>query len=332
MKKNLLLLIQIAVSIGLLGWVFSHPEVQQKTTDVLRSADLRWLAVAWLIAGLEVTFGAIRWRIFLQMLGIKMSFWSVIRIHLIGVFFNAFLIGSIGGDAVKTLILIGRNESKTAALLSTLLDRLCGLAVLLLVGCSVILTNWSFLQTLPITSGLAHSALFALIFTTTSVGITFWLASHGQAGKIPHWFPGRNLLQNACSLYTLFLRQWPRTLLAATASALMLFCFFNVFYFSSRAFGLQLPYPNFLGIMPIIDIYTVMPLSVGGVGVREKLFVIFLGGLFGASQAAAVCVSLAGYLLALSWGLFGLASLPFFRSLLAKGKALQNTNENTVPA
>ncbi|MCS7009687.1 MAG: flippase-like domain-containing protein, partial [Chthoniobacterales bacterium] len=249
------------------------------------------------------------------------------------IFFNAFLVGSIGGDAVKSLILIGRGETKTSSLLSTLLDRLCGLAVLLILGCSFILINWSLFTSSPISSSLVHIALLSLLLTVLFVFLTFWLASHGHSGKIPRWFPARSILQNACSQFTLFLSQWKKTLLAAAYSALMLFCYFNVFYCASRAFGLNLNYPQFLGIMPVIDIYTFMPISVGGIGVREKLFVSLLGDLFQTPQAAAVCVSLAGYLIALSWGLVGLASLPFFHNLLAKGKALENSlpNSDTPP-
>ena len=48
-----------------------------------------------------------------------------------------------------------------------------------------------------------------------------------------------------------------------------------------------------------------MPISLGGVGVREGLFQVFLSNLFQVSEAVAVVVSSTGYLLTLGWGLVG---------------------------
>jgi len=65
--------------------------------------------------------------------------------------------------------------------------------------------------------------------------------------------------------------------------------------------------------MPIINTITSLPISVGGLGVREKLFQIFLGDLCGVSDAVAAIMSTTGYALNLVWGLLGGLLYLFYR-------------------
>jgi hypothetical protein len=57
--------------------------------------------------------------------------------------------------------------------------------------------------------------------------------------------------------------------------------------------------------MPIILTLAAMPVSVGGTGVREWLFVVLLGPLCGVSSAEAKMLSLTGFILMAAWGMIG---------------------------
>jgi hypothetical protein len=93
--------------------------------------------------------------------------------------------------------------------------------------------------------------------------------------------------------------------------------YYGVFYCAIRALGstgMSLPtLAEFYAIMPIIGTITSLPISVGGVGWREKLFEDLLGGLCGASPGVAVAISSSGFLLTLAWGLVGGLVYIFYR-------------------
>jgi hypothetical protein len=56
-----------------------------------------------------------------------------------------------------------------------------------------------------------------------------------------------------------------------------------------------------------------MPISLGGLGVREGLFQIFLSRLCGVSEGVAVVISSTGYFLTFVWGLIGGVLYLFYR-------------------
>ena len=63
-----------------------------------------------------------------------------VRLSFVGLFFNNFLVGAVGGDAVKVVWLAAKGHRKTAALLSVLMDRMSGFGALIL--CSLIFMLW----------------------------------------------------------------------------------------------------------------------------------------------------------------------------------------------
>ena len=60
-----------------------------------------------------------------------------------------------------------------------------------------------------------------------------------------------------------------------------------------------------LAAMPIVDTAAGLPISVSGLGVREKTFETLVHALTGLPGAMAVSASLAGWLMGMVWGLIG---------------------------
>src|ERR1051326_5817664 len=105
MKKTLLTILQLAVTSGLLYWVFRDPAVRTAMALGMREADYRWIAAA-ILAYIIVEIGAVvRWNILLKVQGINLSAPRVAGLFLIGMFYNQFLPGGTGGDIVKTYLL-----------------------------------------------------------------------------------------------------------------------------------------------------------------------------------------------------------------------------------
>jgi len=323
MKQKLIFAGQTVVTIGLLVWIFSQQEVRDNTVTVLRNADLRWVAAAIGVAGAETFLGALRWRIFLGVLDIRLPFWQSVRLFYLGLFFNTFLVGAVGGDAVKALALIGQGQPKGAAFLSVVMDRMSGLGALVLVSLTFLLWHYSWLTASPVVAGLIHFVFFYLLAVIGLVAISLLAAWTGFGDRAPRWVPFRTQFARMCELYFLFVSRWPQTLLAAGISCFMLLGYFLVFYCAMRAYGVVPDPTKVFAFMPVVDVIAALPISLGGIGVREKLFVVLLGQLMGVPAGTAVWISLTGFLTTLFWGLAGLLALPFYRGWVRRGRELE---------
>jgi len=314
----LLLAVQICVSVGLLYWLLSDARLRGDITLLLAEAQWGWLGIALLVAGVGCIVGFFRWGIFLRVVGIRLSWWEVIRMAAIGLFFNNFLPGSVGGDAVKVGWLAAKKQPVRRGLLSVVMDRMGGIGALVLCSVVFIGLRYEWLCQSPIVGGLIHFVFLYLGVVVTLLATSFVLAARGSAGDLPQWVPARAQLIDFASTYTLFVREWRATLVASSLSVIMLLAYFLTFFFCALALGVDVPFLNFMAFMPAVDIIAALPVSLGGFGVREGAFATILGQLTNVPTAAAVTLSFAGALMNLAWGALGIFLLPAYRRSISQ--------------
>ena len=79
----------------------------------------------------------------------------------------------------------------------------------------------------------------------------------------------------------------------------------SVVYFVFRAYGYDIPFMQHFALYPVIAILTLVPITIGGLGVREGFFVYFYS-MIGVPPQVAIGVSLVNYsLMALLPAVFG---------------------------
>ena len=142
---HLLTLLQVAVTVGLLWWLFHEPERRAVMAAALDIADWRWIMLAIIAAGVCEFFGILRWQLFLRMLHIELPLRETSNLFFIGAFFNQFLPGTTGGDVVRVIFLMQDHpENKTEGFLSVAVDRLLAVLVLVIMGLlfSWLRTDW----------------------------------------------------------------------------------------------------------------------------------------------------------------------------------------------
>ncbi len=313
MKKKALLILQTLVSISLLAWIFGREEFRHQTGEVLRTANPWWLLAGLGVAGVMNLLGAVRWGIFVRVTGLKLTAWEVLRLSWIGLFFNNFLVGVVGGDAVKVVWLCAKGHPKFPALLSVLMDRMSGLGALVIASLALMLSQMAWLSRSPVVGHLINFVFIYLAVIVALTALSFVLAARGMTERIPQWMPGRAWIVEFTGVYFEFVVKWRQSLCGAALSVVMLAGYFLTFYCSARAFGVHVPVLEFCAIMPTVDIISSLPVSLGGFGVREKLFEVLMSDLFGTSAALAVSISLGGALLNMAWGLMGALLLPSYR-------------------
>lgn len=320
-KKWLPLVLQTLVSLALLGWIFRSETFRAQAWHVLTSAKPGWLAAGLAAAGLGNLVGAFRWGIFLRVLDIPLSRWEVLRLSFVGLFFNNFLVGAVGGDAVKVVWLGAKGHRHANALLSVLMDRMSGLGALVLCSVGFILWRLEWLCRSPVVAGAITFVFIYLAVVVTLLSATFVLAHRGLSPRFPRHEPTREKIRETSRAYLKFVQEWRQTLVASALSAVILVTHFLTFYFSARAFDAAIPLPDFFALMPAVDIISALPISLGGFGVREQLFVTALGELCAIPAAQAVSISLGGAVITLLCGLVGLAFLPSYRRVTQAAEA-----------
>jgi len=165
MRSVFILITQAAVTLTLLGWMFSDAEVRGGVVRALANSDAGWMALAVAAAGVCVFSGVLRWLIFLRMQRFQISLRRVTSIFLIGGFFNLFLFGSVGGDAAK-VVCVGREcpGRHTAAILSIFMDHMSGLVALLVLALGFTFARYDVFMRSPLAAGMLGTLVLVVGF------------------------------------------------------------------------------------------------------------------------------------------------------------------------
>lgn len=327
-KRWLIILLQSAVTVGLLAFFFHDAEFREQVAHALRNAKPHWLLLGTLFAGIENLLGVFRWRVFLRILHIDLPFWKTVQICLVALFCNTFLLGAAGGDLVRAAYLLRRGASKTDALLSVVMDRISGLGGLAIYTLILTIGHYEWLTSssgvVPVL-GISVMGVFKLIIAyevgaLILLALSLYISTTSFTTNPPKWAPFPAFVTKFGTGYSLLVRQWRASLRSVGISMIMLLMFFAVFYASSQAFDAPITYLQMSTLVPVADIISAMPISIGGIGVRESVFQFLLGSLAGIPAGTAVSISLVGYLLNNSWGLVGAAVLPLFKGIIHEAR------------
>ncbi len=318
MKRRLLTALQIAITLGILYYVFRDPTKRAEMADSLYRADLTWLLAGFFVYGAIEVIAAVRWQWLLRVQNIDLPWPRVFALVFIGVFFNFCIPGGTGGDVVKIFYLLKETPGRRAqALLSVLVDRIIGVISLAVLAGVLVLTRWQWLTSVPGTSRYVWITVLILASSLGGLHMSYMITKYGWLHRLPARMPGRDKLAELSLAYNLYASAWRPTLGAFAISIAAHFGYFATFYFAGLAYnspGTRVPtFAEICAIMPIINTLAAMPISLGGLGIREGLFQIFFGQLCGVSDAVAVITSTTGYLLTLGWGLVGGVIYLFYR-------------------
>ena len=301
-----LTLLQIAVTVGLLWWLFHDPERRAVMGAALKMADWRWIGLAVAAAGVCEFFGILRWQLFLRMLHIEVPLRETSRLFFIGAFFNQFLPGTTGGDVVRVIFLMRDHpENKAEGFLSVAVDRLLAVLVLVIMG---LLFAWTrddwFARSFAVGNLMKWFAITLLIMGAALVA-SFVLTSRHMVTLLPRKFPLRKHIIKLSKLWQLCLENRREALLGAIYTVPMLLAYFSAFCFAAKAFTGKVTFWDMTSIMPLVTAISSLPISLNGIGVREALFEELLAELCGVPRGTGLLISITGMTVYLLWGLVG---------------------------
>ncbi len=297
-RKKWLNLARVLVSVGALGFLFWKVGLGA-TLDVLRAADLRLLLIALALFLVSLVIRAARWASLLWALGLRVPFGRLVYLYFVGAFFNSFLPSGFGGDVVRALELT-QDTPTPAAVGTVLVDRMTGLLVLLALG----------LAALPFSATRLPPWLVWLVVGVAGGGLLAGgLLLEGRLlRRATAWLPERLSLVGSGPLGRIYAAVtgcgW-----RAVGQALAISLLFNLInilinFLCGRAVGIGLDLGYFFITAPLISITGLVPISVGGVGVRDWVVVTLFGPL-GVDSNTAAAMSLSLYGISAVAGLFG---------------------------
>lgn len=301
------LVFRVAVTVGLMAWAIfggsASDAGQQRQTawekgqrflELLFDAEWSWWlgALAVTLAG-QVVAG-IRWAALARPLGFDFPNRFFVRRFFEGMFFSLFLPTSIGGDVVKAVRIGSSTQLRLLAGCSVLADRLTGLSALgVLVGTAVISRN----------NGLGTPATFAVFGgLLLAVVAGFWLAL-AVLDRVHAALPEGSARDFIARL--LPYRQRPSVVLLAVGwSFLVQLAGVAAVVLVARALGVVQPALIWLSVVPQVALWMVLPISIGGFGVRENALEYLLRG-YGVTAEAGVAIGLLWGMCTLLAGLVG---------------------------
>ncbi|WP_138995233.1 lysylphosphatidylglycerol synthase transmembrane domain-containing protein [Larkinella sp. C7] len=123
--------LKIALSALSLWLVFRKIE-PERVWDVISRAQVGWLAVATVLFILSKVASAERLRVLFAQVGLRLRRLPNLKLYWLGMYYNLFLPGGIGGDGYKVYLLNRLTGTSVKVLVgATLIDRLIGLLPLL---------------------------------------------------------------------------------------------------------------------------------------------------------------------------------------------------------
>ncbi len=296
-KKTLLTLLQAAVTVGLLWWVF-HDEVKRREmAEALRLASWGWMWAGLGVFLLGTLLATVRWKVLLAVQKIHMSWFRTWQLFMIGTFFNLFMLGSTGGDVVKMFLTMRETkEHKAAALLSVFMDRVIGMLALIFLSLAFLYFRYDVLSHTQGSAALLTVLLWLLAGAMAVIIGMFSVSALGWVHYLPPWTPLRGRIVEVSVACHMYAKGWRMTIWAFLVSFPLFALFFITFYCAARAFTDQLGLVDVFSVLPIVAVITAIPISISGIGLRESLFVSLLAP-FGVTAAVATLVSISGFLI-----------------------------------
>lgn len=283
-SKWVKLLLKIIITTACLWYVAG--KIDFATAWILiKNADSSYLLLALPAFILSKLIAALRLSIYFNNIDLHLSNWQNIKLYWLGMFYNLFLPGSIGGDAYKVILLKRKYNApykKTTA--AVLLDRFSGL-----LGLGLILAIYSFI--------VLHKTSYMIAISVATILAVILL-----------YFIVNRWLKEFISSY------FPTLLLGILVQGCQVLCA----YLIMAAVGINTNANEYIFIFLISSVVSVLPLTIGGIGIREF---VFLEGSnwFGLSQETSIVISLLFYLITLVTSAAGLVYV-FNDPLTEKGK------------
>lgn len=293
--------LKLLVSVGLVAFLLKSIDLDT-VHEAFTGMASHWFVVAVVLFAASNVLGAVQWHLLLRAQDLKVGFGHALTSYFVGVFFNNLLLGNIGGDAVRVLDIRRLTGQASGGVAATLMDRFIGLlstCTLALLAYPLIADPrraWLVSALVPIWIGLVVllgmglsrriGALFENLVTRLAPTVVADLVTRLRRSIVVYRDHGRLLVE----LFAL--------------SLVVQLCRILVYWAAGLALGMDPGMIYFICFQPVAAILAALPISVGGLGVREGTLVTLFTGA-GVTQGLSLAMSVLGYVAGILGSLLG---------------------------
>ena len=298
--------VRVLVSAGLLALVATRIDFSG-AWDSLADGEWGWFALAVLALLLASVLASYRWHLYLQACDVGPSWRRALSAYFLGVFTSNFLPSQVGGDVLRALM-VGRPGARVRSFATVVIDRASALACLIAVA-------WTFVA---VDSGAVPRSLLLTLAVVSALFLAFLAAVLGAGragGRLLRFLPAR--LHPAAVEARAAVRASLRG--AVLTKTLLLGVVFQglgvvAAWSIGRSIGLPVATSALVASLPLVIALSLLPFSIGGLGIREGGFIVLLGQA-GVGATEATVFSLLNGLA------FALASLPGVIAFVRAGRS-----------
>jgi uncharacterized protein (TIRG00374 family) len=232
----------------------------------------------------------------------------------VGYFFNNFLPSTIGGDAMRAFDVARYSRRGMASVVTVITERVMGILALATIAMLAALAGFKLIRPL----GFIFYVVTA--FFLVSLGGFYFITHRRIVEHVVRWLGMLKLAKVAKKIeeaYAAFctVRNQPGVLLRTFAISVVLQLNVLLYYYViSLSLNLGVPVFYFFCIIPVILVVLQLPISINGIGVRESLYVYFLG-LVAVAGPQAIAFSWIDFAMTVVMGLLGGLVFAFRRSI-----------------
>jgi len=262
LKKLLTTALKLILTAIALWIVFSKIDPSE-TWTTFKGASPFWLLAALVSFNFSKILSAFRLNTFFKDTGLHLAELYNLKIYYIGMFYNLFLPGGIGGDGYKVYLLNKHYNHPVKPLIqASLMDRFSGLIALIFLAICF--------------------AFFPAIYPTFEEWKIAWLLWIGLVCLLPIWYLSIKFI------FPVFYNSLNQSNLQSLGvQGFQVVCALFILI----SLGVQSLFPAYLLLFLISSVVAVLPFTIGGVGARELVFVLGHSYL-GIDQNTAVAFSL----------------------------------------
>ena len=272
LRKKGITFLKIVISAALIYFIFTKIDIPE-VVAIVKKANPFYLVLALLFFVISKVIAAFRLNLYFHELQVLLTQKSNLKLYLLGMFYNLFLPGGIGGDAYKGYVIKKKFEVETKKVVSVLvLDRLSGLLLLFIYACGLALfLKSNILEDFKILIGVAIPISI----------IVFYFLNKKFFGYVLPVF-------------------WKSFGYSSLVQLSQLICV----YLIMTALEIEMQTIAYLFIFLISSIVSVVPLTIGGIGSRELTF--FYGAMWlGLNESTSIAVSVLFFLITALVSLIG---------------------------
>ena len=268
-----MLVLRLVVSAALLAVLaWKAKGIDDVIPDRHHALTVSLLAAAVLAALVGVVLSAWRWQRVLLLFDVRVRIPALFSHYVVGLLVGNVLPSTIGGDVVRVARASNTVGSSEVSFGSVVLERLTGMVALPL----IVFVGFAIHPSL-ISREHAWIALLIAVATLALLALILFLVGHPRlAGRLAERASWVRFI-GAVHVGAERLRREPRQILPVLGTALMFqsaqLVMFGLIF---RALDLPVPIAAVIAFSPAVLMLQVLPISFGGLGVREVALVLFL--------------------------------------------------------